>query len=148
MFDYLFSFQGRASRLSYVMFCFLWVLLTVAFVFAAVMFSFISPAFLPLGFIGLSVAAVLSSIAITVRRLHDLNLSGWIVAFNLALIALLYLFIIFGGVGVGSFVSDLNSALVLSPFVKSALIILNIHVNAFYAMLLVWPGTEEANRYG
>lgn len=77
-FTELFSFQGRANRLRYflhvLMDDFVIALLAVLIVVLGVFSG--TPLFaLPL--VGLLVGGVVAATAISVKRLHDLNMSGW-----------------------------------------------------------------------
>jgi uncharacterized membrane protein YhaH (DUF805 family) len=83
-----FDFSGRSRRMEYWMFSLLWVIIAVVFdasIFAtmpsaealqsgATMGSF-GVAGMILGLLGL--ASFIPSLAVTVRRLHDTNRSGW-----------------------------------------------------------------------
>jgi uncharacterized membrane protein YhaH (DUF805 family) len=66
------NFGGRARRKEYWMF----VLFNMLFVFAALIVDFILGTF-PLLYVVYILGIILPSIAVTVRRLHDVGKSGW-----------------------------------------------------------------------
>ena len=136
MFEYLFSFHGRSGRLSYFMFGIFWLFLIIIFGMASIFMGLLSPALMFTGLIGLVLAMYVSSFAITVRRLHDLDLTGWVFPFMMILL----------------FISAVIKALMEHnvemghTYLLSAWA-LDIFVSVFYVMLLVWPGTDEGNRF-
>lgn len=136
MFGYLFSFQGRSGRFAYIMFGLVWFAVAVAFYFSIVLFGLISPVFLVVGSYALMIAAYISSFAIVVRRLHDINLSGWVLAFILALCGVL--------VAIGYW---FKVAEALPDIVTYVYLGIYAFVSVFYVMLAVWPGTDDGNAY-
>jgi len=66
------NFGGRARRKEYWMF----VLFNMLFVFAALVVDYILGTF-PLLYVLYILGIILPSIAVTVRRLHDVGKSGW-----------------------------------------------------------------------
>lgn len=70
------------------------------------------------------------AICLMIKRLHDMNQSGWWVLF------------LFGLAFVGGFVSG------ISPEMQSFSLIFNIPVIGFVLWLLFWPGTAGDNQYG
>lgn len=138
MLNFLFSFNGRANRLEYVMFGFLWVLIFTAYVVIAV----ITGTILINVTYALTAAAWVSSIAITVRRLHDMDLSGWV--YPIAIILPYISFAIYGFIGelLGwtfdpKFLDRLNT--IIYSFSTFSFF--------FYMMLLIWPGRDQDNRF-
>lgn len=130
----LFSITGRSSRAEYWWCCLCFILLYVALTAIKVL------AILTIGTIGIFISlacvcielftSVLLSL-IAVRRLHDLNLSGW-----------WYLLFILCYV-----------ALHLAAFTGHYQLIISVAIFAliFYIaiiVLLAWPGTKGANRFG
>ena len=72
------NFSGRAGRVEFWNFVLFYVLLTI--IIAAIIGIFRLP--LRLGYIW-SVVMLIPSLAVTVRRLHDINRSGWWVLITL-----------------------------------------------------------------
>lgn len=72
------TFSGRAQRMEYWMFCLLCIILSIAVGFADGMFNPQAP---PTEISTLSLFTnlllIIPSIAVSVRRLHDTNRSGW-----------------------------------------------------------------------
>lgn len=74
------NFQGRATRREYWGFTLFMALSTMAFLLLAGIFTLISEelGYLPIAIVLLLwLGAIIPSIAVTVRRLHDVNHSGW-----------------------------------------------------------------------
>lgn len=128
-----FSFSGRLNRLAY----FLRYLVSLA-IFLVVLFvcAFLIAALGPLGMIFsipiivVCVVFIVVSISLTVRRLHDMNFSGWwyLVILGLGLIS--------GGVeGVQGNPSAISMIINLISLVISLVI-------------LFYPGTKGPNRFG
>ena len=74
-------------------------------------------------------AAILVGLVLTVRRLHDLNMSGWHYAWMVALPALLF------GFAFGMHSRDLHAFGVGTELV-------------IWLWVAFWPGTDGMNRYG
>jgi len=70
------------------------------------------------------------ALCLMVKRLHDLNQSGWWVLF------------LFGFSFVGGFISG------ISPEMENLALVFNIPVIGFVLWLLFWPGTAGDNQYG
>lgn len=70
------------------------------------------------------------AICLMVKRLHDLNQSGW------------WVLCFFGLSFVGGFVSN------ISPEMGNLALVFNIPVIGFALWLLFWPGTAGDNQYG
>lgn len=141
IFLYLFSFRGRASRLAYGV-----AILAISLVFLAGFGLLKSTSyFWPLAI--LSLPLLVSGYAFTIRRLHDINLSGWW-AFSLFVFKGL-LSAVYANVAYGMWLnaSDLIS---LREFAKEdpvQLILPLIFKLAFIAFLLFMPGTKGLNSY-
>ncbi|MCK6417953.1 MAG: DUF805 domain-containing protein [Alphaproteobacteria bacterium] len=141
MLDYLLSFEGRTGRGGYFAFGLVWILIWVAY--------FIGPFFLAayislpdLGFIGfflLLLGMVVSSFAVTVRRLHDLDLSGWVILVMILLGIL--------NAGLMFYREFLFEAAQIFQ-ISTVMFLLSLFLHCFYVLLLVWPGSEGINRYG
>ena len=100
--------------------------------------GFIIPGMAYVAYLGLAIAALLSSFAITVRRLHDMDLTGWVLPF-----------IIIISLASGSYEyweSYLPSETWEDPVSLSCFIGVAF-VQIFYWMLLLWPGSESLNRF-
>lgn len=138
MFDYLFSFQGRTGRLGYLMFVFVWILLGFAFIVPATLFGMISPGLLFTFVIVYAAAMWVSSFAITFRRLHDMDLSGWVFVFVLVLQIL-----------VGPLLYFLKALYIVTDVDHLALLFQGAQafIFIFYMMLLLWPGNDDSNRF-
>ncbi|WP_315809260.1 DUF805 domain-containing protein [Pseudomonas sp. C9-3] len=87
--QHYFDFNGRARRKEYWMFTLFNVLITIAL---CVMLSLISQRLIPLANL-YSLAVMLPGLGVTVRRLHDINKSGWM--FFLAFIPLVNFYLIY-----------------------------------------------------
>ena len=138
MLNYLFSFEGRSGRLSYFFFFIFWAILFVALFVGITFMGFIIPGMAYVAYLGLAIAALLSSFAITVRRLHDMDLTGWVLPF-----------IIIISLASGSYEyweSYLPSETWEDPVSLSCFIGVAF-VQIFYWMLLLWPGSESLNRF-
>lgn len=79
-----FDFSGRSRRLEYWMFTLGWVIAMIVFVIAAVATAprnggTEAPGFLVVigAFVLFALGSIIPSIAVTVRRFHDQNHSGW-----------------------------------------------------------------------
>lgn len=72
------TFSGRARRMEYWMFCLLCIILSIAVGFADGMMNPHSPP-TEIGTLSLffNLLLIIPSIAVTVRRLHDTNRTGW-----------------------------------------------------------------------
>jgi uncharacterized membrane protein YhaH (DUF805 family) len=133
LWDFLFSFQGRSGRLAYLgfgAFCALIISFALLLIYGAFVFL---PALALLVAMPVFLALIVASLAVTVRRLHDIGITGWWV---LGLCVLCFLqdisvMYIFGG-DMGFFVIGAASIL---------------HYLAI-AALLIWPGTKGPNKYG
>ncbi len=142
MFEFLFSFHGRSGRLSYAFFFLFWVFLFILAFVGFVFMSLLSPLIMvPLVF-GLFIAMWISSLAITVRRLHDMDLSGWVILVP----TVFALFLVAGAVAAQSYGYDFDpeSADGLFPMLEFGL---SVFTYVFYLMLLLWPGSKDINRF-
>lgn len=70
------------------------------------------------------------SLCLMIKRLHDMNQSGWWVMF------------LFGFSFLGGFISG------ISPEMETLALLFNVPVIGFALWLLFWPGTEGDNQYG
>ena len=107
------DFEGRARRREYWMFTLMYLIVYVALAIVGGILSIISSTLgsLVFGLIGLaSLAVLIPSIAVTVRRLHDVDKSGWFILVSLIPVIggfyLLYLTIIEGTKGDNQYGSD------------------------------------------
>lgn len=121
--EYLFKFRGRASRSEYW-----WFLL---FIFLVDMGLVVLIRLLPeVGvIINFAIGLILlpPNIGVTVRRLHDRNLSGW---WLLIPLLMLFLWLATGGKG-----SELSN-------------ILSFFMGVGFLIILLLPGTPGSNRFG
>lgn len=121
--EYLFKFRGRASRSEYW-----WFLL---FIFLVDMGLVVLIRLLPeVGvIINFAIGLILlpPNIGVTVRRLHDRNLSGW---WLLIPLLMLFLWLATGGKG-----SELSN-------------ILSFFMGVGFLIILLLPGTPGPNRFG
>lgn len=145
-------FQGRLSRGYYWKAVLLFAGLTIAVVVAtSVAFGGIAVAFLLssgvenslvvaiIGFILLGilyVVGLLVGIGLSVRRLHDLNLPGWLVLIGWALGVITTVF--------GRLSSDSPEHIAYAPWAWALIAISSIIGLA----IALWPGKSEANNYG
>jgi uncharacterized membrane protein YhaH (DUF805 family) len=139
--DFLLSFDGRSGRFAYWMFAFVWLLIWLAFLLGPLLLSSMIgiSKIGSIGFILLLLVTVISSFAITVRRLHDLDLSGWVI------LIMIFLGILnFGLYIYREFVVDVSQAFFLTFLITG----LSIFLHTYYVLLMIWPGTDGANRYG
>ena len=74
LFDKYADFEGRARRAEFWQFYIIHALVVIGLVFTS---SIISPRFYIPAMIGYSLFAIVPCLAITVRRLHDIDKSGW-----------------------------------------------------------------------
>lgn len=138
------SFRGRASRSEYWFFVLFCMMLGAV---AGLIDGFIGALTGTSGFIGaiVSLGVVLPSIAVSVRRLHDINKSGWWIG----IIFLVYIGIAVGGYliyasGVAMTTEDTWTILFLLVAVGIALMIYSLVLMIFYCL----RGTPGPNRYG
>ena len=147
MIEYLFSFKGRSGRLSYFMFFLFWIVLFILFGLMTFFLGMLSPALFGIGMAVLTIALMLSSLAITVRRLHDMDLSGWIYPI---VVIVPYILMLAWGILYGYMDYHLeglsNDVLFDHPIEVTGLV---IYLNGliFHLMLMAWPGVDEGNRF-
>jgi uncharacterized membrane protein YhaH (DUF805 family) len=121
----LFSFRGRLNRIEFlVRSCAIFITMLAVSVLAIFIIHWGMPALL---FMPLWIASLFASIAIQVRRLHDLDLSGW------------WLLASFPMYGVGQILidSDVGIGIILGMIVSLAPTI----------VLFFVPGTKSPNRF-
>lgn len=138
MLEYLFSFQGRSGRLSYFLFGFVWALLFVVGGGVLYFLGMLTPVLLvPAAFV-LVPAVFISSLAISVRRLHDMNLTGWVLAFVMMLLVV---------ANFSEYWLPYVSGAYGSSYTAYGVLFALGFVQVFYWMLLLWPGSAEMNRF-
>lgn len=165
--EYLFSFNGRSGRIAYLCMGLAW---TAIFIAAALVCALIAAVLPLLNVVFLSLlllipAAWVSVFAVTFRRLHDLNLSGWWslmpIALNLAA-APLYPEMPFdaamemaaqspaGLVDADGFMRDglPEDAPEVGTSNVFLLALVYIISTGFTLALALWPGKPEDNAYG
>lgn len=125
--EYLFKFAGRASRSEYW-----WFMLFIVFVNGAVsiLIRFLPGNFMVICSLIISLLLLPANLGVTVRRLHDRNLSGW---WLLVPIAMLFLWQMAGG-------SSQNANVIAS--------LLALGMTLGYLAILAMPSQPGANRYG
>jgi len=159
------EFSGRSRRLEYWMFTLgVWVLSTILnSVFFAFGMSFIAPVdaaamnpeelvstmmttmepyFIVMGLI--SLALFIPTIAVTVRRLHDTNRSGWWILMPWGALLLSFMSVILGGM-----LAAITPALVIVGIILA--IVMELAALAGFIVLLVFmflEGTRGPNRFG
>ena len=130
----IFTTKGRLNRLKYFKYSMLLLLLTVIFAgIAIVSFQSDSFAFLIVALVCMLLCTVnyVGAIFLSIRRLHDLNLSGW----WYALICLVSI--------VSGFLQEIEN-----ETMQLAALGLNFVVIAFSIYLFVKKGTDGDNNYG
>lgn len=142
MFEFLFSFHGRSGRLSYAFFFLFWIFLFLLAVVGTFFMSLLSPLIATPLMIGLFVAMFISSFAITVRRLHDMDLTGWIALLPITLTVMLFCSAV-ASVVLG-YEIDVESY--GEPFMIAYMGV-QLFNAVFYWMLLLWPGSKDINRF-
>ncbi len=88
-----------------------------------------------------SLALIVPSIAVTVRRLHDTNRSGWWLALPLVLLIVLVAI----ALGSGAFTADGGEGLGVPAIIMLAL--LGVSAIALFVFMLL-PGNQGSNSYG
>ena len=144
MLDYLFSPQGRTNRTGYFMFFVLWILIVTAYLFGPILIWYLTGInfVLPGGMWALGtllIAWILSSIAITIRRLHDIDLFGWVIVIMFVLGCCMYGLMIYR-----EFLADLSAIFRVNMTITG----LGIFLHCYYVLLMVWPGSAGSNRFG
>lgn len=84
--DHYADFTGRARRREYWMFQLVAALIAAGIMVVSVFLSMVSDALMGIGFllyVAFGLALVVPSLAVTVRRLHDTNRSGWFLALGM-----------------------------------------------------------------
>jgi uncharacterized membrane protein YhaH (DUF805 family) len=130
------TFKGRAPRAEY------WWFYLGTFIVSAVLKALDALAGTgdAIGNVG-SIALLLPWIAVTVRRLHDTERSGWwILGLAVGVVAFIALFVGLGLFGQGSTAAAFTTGMVAILIILAAAITLLV--------FMVLPGTEGPNRYG
>lgn len=124
---YFFKFGGRASRSE-----FWWFMLFIFLVnlCAGFIFSLFPPIWAASMSMVVSLLLFPANLGVTVRRLHDRNLSGWWLLLPISALALWFL-----GNGVAAESNTIGSALSLAMCIG-------------YLAILSMPGQPGANKYG
>jgi uncharacterized membrane protein YhaH (DUF805 family) len=135
------GFRGRARRAEYWWFTLFYVLLAVA----ALVVDFVLGTIDMLAGLGLAggiltIVLFLPSIAVTVRRLHDVNYSGlWLLGYYALLIAVL----VYAGMDM-----ELVRTGAVAPIYVLAGALMLFATSAWLLVLLVLKGTNGTNRFG
>lgn len=124
---YFFSFKGRASRSEFWWFMCCIFLINLA---SGIIFSFLPATIAASLSLVISLVLLPANLGVTVRRLHDRNMSGWWLL--LPLISLV-LGILGGNAGPGQ---------------NPAIAILSLGLCLVYLIILCMPGTTGPNRFG
>jgi len=151
MLKFLFSFRGRSGRLTYLSY---WLAVALFFVFIVSTVAFMGvvdgQAILIL-FTLYIFATIISSFAVTTRRLHDINISGWAYLLSYVFLIVAMAIVILLTVDLSKFdladpfkiINTMSNTGILKPF----LFVLMFHSYMFSFVLLLWPGTTEGNRF-
>jgi uncharacterized membrane protein YhaH (DUF805 family) len=121
----LFTFSGRLGRLAYLGYSILLILLVAAGVLVGSAVGFLGIII----FVVVTIGGIWASISLVVRRLHDLDMSGWHYLWMIVVPALIN-----GG-------AEAQHSVFLS-YIGIAMSL------AFTLFLWLWPGTRGANRFG
>lgn len=137
------SVQGRSGRANYITFTFLYgvaiiVIMILIMLFAGFLFGalFGNNVFI-VSMVGIVIGYVyLLSVFIRlqVRRLHDLNLTGWLVLLPLVL-------------GFVSVIIPYRSSIYAGGAASALLLFLSLTQMVFGLFVTFWPGNPEANQY-
>lgn len=142
MLDYFFSFQGRTGRVGYFMYFVSWIFVYALVIAGTVFFAaYLQPLVLllvPVWWI-LPFAMVVGSVAVTVRRLHDINLTGWVLPF--------FWFLGLLQLGLLEYNKIYPNEALKDHFALMAVCI-GVLWHFYFVMLLVWPSEDEGNRFG
>lgn len=114
---YLFKFEGRASRSEYWWFTLFTMLTSLVL---ALLLPFFPPLVSNVIFLCAGLALLPASLGVTVRRMHDLNLSAWFL-----------LLMVMG---------EIVATLLFAAF--------GLIVNIAFIVLFCLPGNPETNRFG
>jgi uncharacterized membrane protein YhaH (DUF805 family) len=127
----MFSFSGRASRREFIIFQIIYIFLNICLILPLYLgfSSFLT-------FIGLIL--FISNLAITIRRLHDFNVSGWAYFFLNCFFCIITIYLM---VKDGSIKKETPISTVTSIFSYSTVIL-------EYLILLLVKGTDGVNDYG
>jgi uncharacterized membrane protein YhaH (DUF805 family) len=127
----MFSFSGRVSRREFIIFQIIYIFLNICLILPLYLgfSSFLT-------FIGLIL--FISNLAITIRRLHDFNVSGWAYFFLNCFFCIITIYLM---VKDGSIKKETPISTVTSIFSYSTVIL-------EYLILLLVKGTDGVNDYG
>ncbi len=141
----LLSFEGRSGRTAYIGFFVFWIFIFVGLVLLHI---FLLPIISAPLMLGLCALMMVSSIALTVRRLHDMGISGWAMAFilfvSLLTVAMAGAFAWFPDDLRAYFQAHPGSILTYARTVVG----LFLFVQFSQSLLIFWPGDEGTNRFG
>lgn len=158
--QFLFSFQGRSGRLGYLGVGLSWAPIFLCLALATGLLHLVAPPLMIVGILAFVVAipaSIVSYLAGNVRRLHDLNLSGWWALLPLVvqlasapLQADMYEAAFEIARQAQATGQEVTLAKVDPPSDANAgLFFMAQAVGVIYALfLLFWPGREESNAYG
>ena len=143
----LLSLEGRTKRMGYVGFIIAWVAIIVGLTAFSL---FVFPIMTAPIYLVLLLLMFVTSIAVAVRRLHDMGISGW---------AMLFIFVIsiistgmayalayppYGPQLTEYFIANPSSAQIY----LIAMTGMAIFVQFSQSLLIFWPGDEGPNRFG
>lgn len=143
------KFQGRASRSEYWWFVLFYLCIYLVFLFFEKLFA-LEFAIILMFIRGLaSLVLFLPSLCVSVRRLHDLNLSGWWLCFiYIPLIIIFIMMMMF----ISYFLMNPYNFVVNSNDIKIIIIALSglvLGISALvFLVLFMLEGTRGANRFG
>jgi uncharacterized membrane protein YhaH (DUF805 family) len=126
-----FSFSGRANRKEFIIFQIIYICLNICLILPLYLgFSSFKT------FIGLIL--FISNLAITIRRLHDFNVSGWAYFFLNCFFCIITIYLMIKD---GSIKKEVPMSILTSIFSYSTVILI-------YLILSLVKGSRGTNRYG
>lgn len=141
------DFSGRAPRAEFWWYC---LALVVAYILLSIVESIIGVRGMILGAYGpltcmLWLATIVPSIAVGVRRLHDINRTGWLV---LAPFVPWILAVVFGGTAMLGAAAGSGAGMMAGAGIAAIFMMMALLIEIVLVVLWVLPGTPGDNRYG
>lgn len=140
------KFQGRATRSEFWWFHLFSLLVNIAFSLLDRVFSFV---IIELIGILVALAIFLPNIAVSVRRLHDLNLSGWWFCFIYIPFAFLMIIISYFAINAQYIDATSMSSLAIGLVICGGLCVLICVISSLvFLILFILRGTRGVNSFG